>query len=325
MTADETPGQTGEEGTAEAPAESPSEAADFVPQDWESHAERLLRENADVSVVSFPKCGRTWLSLMATSYIARSLGEPEIAEHITEGRLRSLVPERERDYVLTLMRLREEGKVAPLLLFLHKVDYFLPYFWRPQTSSSTDRNIVLVRDPRDVVVSFYHHIVHKNRGRVSLKPKASVARDTSLPEFIYSDILGFRRIVRYMSTWIAWANETGGLVIHYEDLVAGADAEMTRFLRHSGIEDPDPALIEAVVRDYSFDTLRRAEKEMGKERIDPALRRMRKGKIGGFRDEVDAREVAFMDAVLLAERSEALDRYRPERPENATPPDASAG
>ncbi len=277
--------------------------------EWETKAEQLLRDNADVTVISFPKCGRTWLSLMATSYIARSMGRPDLAEHITEGRLRTLIPERERDYVKTLIALREEGATVPLIIFLHKVDYFRPYFFRQPTASRTEKNILLIRDPRDIIVSFYHHVVHKNRGRISLKPKARLSADTTLAEFIYSDLVGFRKVVAYLTDWLDWIAERDQSVVRYEDLVADTDATLSVFLRAAGVEDPDPGLVTAVVEEFSFDSLRRAEKERGPDRHDPSLRRMRKGKIGGFAAEADPREVAFMNDILEGATNPWLARY----------------
>lgn len=269
---------------------------------------RFVRDNADATVISFPKCGRTWLSLMSTTYIARSIGHPDLGGLSPTGQLRSLVPERERDYVRAVVKARQNGAEVPLLIFLHKVDYHAPYFLPQRPSSKTERNVVLLRDPRDVVVSFYYHVVHKSEGRVPGKPPSYLSPQTSLAEFIYSDCLGFRKILRYMAEWSAWAADHGA-VIYFEDLVADTAGTLARFLRDIGVSPGDDALVRSVAAEHNFSAVRDAERAMAPERVDPKLSRMRKGRVGGYVDEVDEREVAFMAAALAEANCPALERY----------------
>ena len=64
------------------------------------------------------------------------------------------------------------------------------------------RHILLLRDPRDVVVSHFHHIMRKNRGEVSVLGRPCVLpKDYDLSEFIHSDFFGIRHVVAYIEYW----------------------------------------------------------------------------------------------------------------------------
>lgn len=126
----------------------------------------FLEAAADATIISYPKSGRTWLSYLVSRYIAGYLGFSELHDGITgEGGLWTWAPEARRGYLAEVAKRRTGTRWAPLIRFIHLDSLGYPYF-APKTlgAPGTDRKIFLVRDPRDILVSHYHHIVDKNKG-----------------------------------------------------------------------------------------------------------------------------------------------------------------
>ena len=101
------------------------------------------RRRSDVVLVSFPKCGRTWLRVMIGRSFQRHFGLPDDADLVELDRLAELDPR------------------VPSVLVTHDDD---PQ-WKAPAEVERDKGsyrhgrvILLVRDPRDVIVSLYHQM-----------------------------------------------------------------------------------------------------------------------------------------------------------------------
>jgi len=277
-----------------------------------SETDRMLNRRQDVRVLSYPKSGRTWLGLMATWYVAHAIDRPDACWTVHKA-LESMTPWRAESYVNAVLEARNKGRWAPLIQFRHFAAYSQPYYQRPRIKKSgAERNIVLFRDPRDVVVSYYHHLVDYRRGRVRLGEGApsKLPKSYSLPEFVYSETLGFRKIVAYMAAAAGWAERSAAPIVHYEDIRSDPAAGLRTFLVACGIETPDQNLIARAVEACSFDRLKAAEAQSQGAAERKSLR-VRKGVVGGHREELDDREAEFMDAVLTEVGHPALARYLP--------------
>jgi hypothetical protein len=103
------------------------------------------------------------------------------------------------------------------------------------------RVVVLVRDPRRVVVTYYFRLRKRMRDPVAL--------DMDLSTFIRDETLGIRRIVAFMNTWHGAGKAVGALLfLHFEDLRDRPREEFPRLLTFLGIA-VDLELLEAVLRD----------------------------------------------------------------------------
>lgn len=275
----------------------------------------FLAEAADATILSYPKSGKTWVAYLITHYIARALGFREAFEGWTgEGGLRTFAPESRRGYLGAVAARRTLANWAPLVRFMHQDSLGYPYF-APKTlgAPGTERHVLLIRDPRDVLVSHFHHIVVKNKGVFDAhRDKPHLAADTEIGEFIRSDFLGIRHLLLYCAGWGRWAETGGKPVIYYEDLVAEPERTLTVLLRALGIGQPDEALVAQAVEAASFDRLQSAERSAKTEagRADDASsRRMRRGKAGGFVDELSAEDVAYLTRVMARADVPILRRY----------------
>lgn len=270
----------------------------------------LIRKHADVTVVSFPKSGRTWLSYMVTGYIGKYLGRPEISQHIVDGRLRTLVPERLTGYINGVLELRTPSRWAPLVLFEHKVKLSRPFNKRPYPPApTTPRNFLLVRDPRDVIISFFHHVIDLYKGKIP-GTGGEYTDETTLPAFIRSNRLGMPQLTSYLVHWANWASETGSTILFYEDIARDPRGALSSFLAEIGVSEVDAALVDEVIEETAFDRMKAAEIAAQRGRDDPSKRRMRGGKVGGFRTELSQEDVDYVNKTLESTMTGPLERYR---------------
>lgn len=244
---------------------------------------------ADVVFLSPGKSGRTWVRAMLSHVYHLSYGTPA-------------------DQLINRDRFYRLDRRSPRIFFSHGVQE--PYLVRRQLTAPglTGKTVIcLVRDPRDVVVSYGHQRRHRSKrpaaGRASAP--ASNATDRSLLDLVAAVS---SRVNRLRS--IADAHERGHL-FRYEDFHADPARELARLLRALDNDVPD-AHIEAAVRFAAFDNLQRRE-AAGFFRSDnlrpgdaaqPSSFKVRRGKVGGYRDELTAEQVAAVDQQIDA----VLDR-----------------
>lgn len=270
-----------------------------------------LKDEADLRVMSFPKCGRTWLAFMATSYIADALDIPAPGWDSGGEVLHSLLPERDPAFVSAVRMARRQGHgAARLIQFRHPGQMTIPYFVPEPINARGRQSALLLRHPGDVVVSYFHHIMDYGKGRVSGTNRTwSLDPETTLEEFIYSDLFGLRKIVAFMTGAARWAAEKNVPIIYFEDLRRSPETELGRLLEAAGIS-PEADRLARAVSDNSFDRLRRGE-QRGFPRRSPDRQRFRVGSSGRFQELVDDRGRALADRLIRRSGAEALSRYAP--------------
>lgn len=258
-----------------------------VPHHWRRRAVAMLPRQAllwlrgartDVYMVSFPKCGRTWLRVM----VGRAM---QLHYGLEEGR-----------GIVELHRLAEQKAGVPCIYASHDDFWFQA---RPEDLDDDkmryrgSRVVLLVRDPRDVIVSFYHH---------------RSARDFSgsIDDFIDQREGGFRSLLAFYDNWAANLETPAEcLVVRYEDLHASTGDELRRVLDFIGIAVSDDVLDEAVGYG-SFDNMRRLEERnaLGTEKLKPRkpgdyrTYKTRRGTVGGHRDELTAGQIGRLDELM---------------------------
>ena len=114
-----------------------------------------------------------------------------------------------------------------------------------------DRRVVLlVRDPRDVIVSLYHQM-HGGRRRQDVAP---VDASSTVPSG------GFASLLAFYDAWAAALDVPAAvLVVRYEDLHADPAGELTRVLAFAGAADVPYAVVADAVEQGAFATMRRFE------------------------------------------------------------------
>lgn len=247
--------------------------------------ERFLRsamDQVDAVLASYPKSGRTWLRFALSCYFSRAaqLGlSPDLSTTFR------ILPNLDRDPLRGLPGFAFGGNPGvPLIAVSHRAYERALFQDRPV--------IFLIRDPRDVMVSAYFHAT-RHKGRYTGTIKAFIADpDQGLP-----------MLVRYLNGW------AGGLQAHRHHIVSyeAMSADQASTLRDILLFLQLPCNLEAVhhaVRESRFEAMQQTEQQAGipghsYDLGDNESLRMRRGKAGGFRDYLDADDIARIDRLCL--------------------------
>ena len=258
---------------------------------------------AFANVVSYPKSGRTWFSTLYFHYTRFYFNEPVI-------RAKSLyTPERNRVFQEMLSR-RACGGVFPVCRFAHLGSSRLKPFerqpapWPDRTDATlTHPTVLIVRDPRDVVVSHYHHLRALD---------GSIEPDLMLEEFIRG-AWGIRRVVRFMNMWAEHvrANDSRLAICSFEELRRDAAAAFSAAMTFLGAPIDAGALARAV-EESTFERLQEQERSQRVDRklsLDPDSFRFRQGTVGAHTHELSASDRDYLDTIVARHLDPAFLPY----------------
>jgi alcohol sulfotransferase len=236
-----------------------------------------IARSTDAFLISYPKSGRTWLRFLLSNYFA-------IANHletpVTLHTMFSVVPNFALDSVRGVPAFRFAGQI-PRIDVSHFS--FHPILFR-------DRPVViLVRDPRDVVVSSYFHAArHKHRFTGSIE------------EFVLDEKQGLPKLVDYLNGWAGGLDGRRHHVVSYEMLASDPQGTLEDVLTFLGVRIDEQALRQAIEAS-SFSAMR--EREMAEgipahdyDMSDDESLRMRRGKTGGYVDYLSSQTIGVIDA-----------------------------
>lgn len=186
----------------------------------------LRRE--DVFLVSYPRSGNTWMRFLLCNLVSLCHWE---GRPIDFTLLNKTMPELG---VNSLLRSWPYSAI-PRVVKTHRP--YTPLFRR-------QRAIGIIRDPRDVMVSFYHYA----------QDRKGIYHGT-FGDFIRSPRFGLTRWFQHYHSWAAhWS-----LVVRYEELSKDPVSEFNRVLAELGVTYPDSLVREAVSR-ATIAGIRQAEK-----------------------------------------------------------------
>lgn len=292
------------------------------------------QRSRDVSgwVVSFPKAGRTWLMFLYVYYgVYGLLGDR--ADEFIENELPFTFRLSKSKQFRDLLSRHEGGtgspRPVPLLAFTHALPPRTPYYALdldlPESAWAESRVLLLVRDPRDTVVSFFHHTgsrgIRGTRARDvrDVRPRnVPLPEDMELSEFIRSESLGVRAIVSYLNQAIAQAesNQTSFEVLFYEDMLADAAGQLEKLLGFFGVREIDESAIRRAVERASLTNLQGRERQrrarQGRDITNLSAFRFRRGEAGSHMDELTADDVLYLDRVIDTHLHPRFARYRSE-------------
>ena len=267
-------------------------------------------------ILSAPKSGRTWLSYLYAYYAVYCLAGARAEQFIDEEFTPTAHIYRPLEHpgLSGLLKRGEPHGWRPVRAAHHFAAQ--PYFQlRVELFRVKERSVVfLVRDPRDVVVSYFHHTMQR-AGRALAHGKPSLSADVNLSEFLRSETHGIRAIVAYMNQVMKGGPKAFEQfnIVAFEDLVTNTADVFAGVLRWFGAPVHEDALIRAVTR-ASFEKLQRIEiARRVRKQVDPlaldALR-FRRGIPGGFRSELNLADISYLDRVIECHLSPELGRYR---------------
>jgi len=257
-------------------------------------AESLLLDGADAAVVSYGKSGRTWLRLMLSRFYQRRHGLPE-GTFLEYDNLSRRVP------------------AIPTLFFTHGnyLRDFTGHFEAVAEDFRHRRVLLLVRDPRDVAVSQFFQWAHRmNPHKRWLNRYPPKDDELSVWQFVSEHEAGLDRAISFLDVWAEAASKLEAIeVVRYEDMRSEPEVVLHRVLRFLGA-DPDQAGVRDAVEYAKFDNMRRLEEELqvsaSGRRLVPGERgksdsyKVRRAKVGGWRDYFDEQQIAALDARVIA-------------------------
>ena len=258
---------------------------------FRGYEEKKKLEAADAAVVSFGKSGRTWVRVMLWRYFAAKNG------YASEG-------------ISGFNEFRDRHPNVPVLFFTHD-NYLKDWFGHDRKAEiyAGLPTVLLVRDPRDTAVSQFFQWKHRMEARKKVINDYPLPDDTSVHDFIAGEQAGLPKIIGFMNDWADAAPKMKKLlVVRYEDLRSDTGTQLRRILEFLG-QHPTDAELDDAVGFASIDNMRRMEtenaKKLGGQRSmkpgnadDPSSFKVRRGKVGGWRDYVTDEQADALDRMV---------------------------
>jgi alcohol sulfotransferase len=251
---------------------------------------RLAR--ADVVFVSHAKAGRTWVRVMISRLYQRKyhIQDNEIIEHDNFHAVNSSIP----------------------VFFFSMSNYIADV--RPikgeHSPFQRKKLIFLARHPADTAVSHYFQLCGRtNQDLLDVKRLPANLSGTPIHEFMTNSDYGLPSVIRYMNRWAeALESHPQHLLLRYEDIRARPEFWLERtseFLGESFSQDE----IEDAVEFASFNKLKEKERAnyfqnsriQARDAQNLESYKVRRGKVGGYRDYFKDEEIAWIDQLVEQE------------------------
>ena len=228
----------------------------------------------DTFVVSYPRSGNTW-----TRFLIANLLHPE--EPVTFATIERIVPDSEAQSSRTL-------RAVPRPRVIKSHQYFHPRFRKV---------IYIVRDPRDVVLSYYD-FQRKYRHIKDGHPLSQYVRD------FVGGALGsgdWGTWAENVQSWISTRQgQPGFLLLRYEDMSANTLHELTKLASFLRIE-PETQLLSNTIERSSAERLRQLERVQADQWVSTKNKRsdipfVRTATSGGWKEQLPPDEIATIEA-----------------------------
>jgi len=246
----------------------------------------------DTYIISFPKCGRTWLNMLLGEYFSKTLNIENVSA----------------DIKLNLTKIYSLfSDNIPNITFTHdnNKNFYLPAE-KLKSNIKKYKNskvVFLVRDPRDVLISSYF----EKTKRIKLGKREKGFWEPfkgSISDYVYEKNGGFETIIRFYNIWEKNKSVPKDfLLLKYEELHIDTEKEFEKLLHFIGIKDINKEFIKKSVDAASFSNMQKIEKKGGtkSDKLKPAdindvnSYKTRKGKIGDYKNHFTAEEIEYLN------------------------------
>jgi len=255
---------------------------------------------ASFLIIGHPKSGNTWLKVMISRLYQLRYDLPE-SKLINTDEFARRIPEIPRlaatngcySYEQEVGRLLEEGAAAN------------PLREKPV--------LFLARHPIDIAVSWYHQFTKRQSRAKQELINASIEhpidrQTVDMWDFVRHSDIGLPFLIEYQNRWARNVRALPhGLMVRYEDLRAEPLATLGRILEHVGHPFPEEE-VRAAVEWGSFENLQKLETSgtfrQGGMRLvnrgDPSTYKVRRGKVGGYREDFAPEQAAELEELVRA-------------------------
>lgn len=247
----------------------------------------------NVYLVSYPKCGRTWLRLLMISALRRQFG----IQHAP--------------HTLELFEITQGAPQLPRILVTHGGS---PHLGTPDQISTNasayakSKVVLLIRDPRDALVSLYFHMKYRCGSDIG-----------ELHDFIHGRQGGIDTVIAFYNQWAADRTTPKAFhVIRYESLHARPVNELTTLFHFLGIHDMEEDSLRYAVDQCCFARMRdlehrdalRCDKLRPGDVSNTESYKTRRGVVGGFRDYLSPTQIQTLEARINTGLSDFFGDYK---------------
>jgi hypothetical protein len=259
----------------------------------ESSAELPLKE--PTFICSYPKSGRTWLRFIIANYLS-ALYELDVT--IDFHTVFTLIPNHEKDEKRGLAAYGyAQDERIPLIVSSHGS-------YGPQFAGHDV--VFIIRSPMDVLVSSYFHDTRQWK-----------SYNGDLKTYIRDKNFGLDRLIEYLNSWSAALEQHRALVLSYEEMQRDTVVAAKRTIGFLELPIVDEYVLRAIEAS-AIERMRELEAAHGipGHEYDPAdenARRVRKGKVGGYREYFSSGDegwiLRYCDERLSAMSKELLGEF----------------
>lgn len=235
--------------------------------------ENSLRKT-DIFLVGHPKSGNTWLA-----YMLAVLNNNDYEQRVNVSNVGGFIPTiHDADH-----RIAEYSNLSDPRIFRNE---------GPKYPELYPKTIYILRDPRSVLLSYYHHCVH-DTGIADWKIADFV--DEMITQGCIRTLEPF--LIRWdqqVEAWLERAQSQPVLFVKYEDLKEDCYAVLDRINKFVNLECDENTLKMAVERG-GFSNMRKDEEQYGAESFPGEKGQkgffVRKGKVDSWKEEMPAEAV----------------------------------
>ncbi len=260
--------------------------------------EMAKAQRANFLIIGHPKSGNTWLKAMISRLYQQRYDLPE-SKLINTDEFARKIPEIPR-LAATNGHYSYESEVGKLLAV-----------GVPDSPLRHKPVLFLARHPIDIAVSWYHQFTKRqSRAKQELINHAitnPIDRHTvEMWDFVRHSDIGLPSLIEYQNTWARNIRMLPqGLLTRYEDLRAEPVPTLLEITQLMGADFSEEE-IRAAVEWGSFDNLQKLETQgtfsQGGMKLvnanDPSTYKVRRGKVGGYREDFDEHQVAELEALV---------------------------
>jgi hypothetical protein len=166
----------------------------------------------DIYLVSYPKSGNTWFRFLLANLL---ISHFEIDRAVNFFSISELIPD-----IHTSRYLCDRGFFA---------DYYLPRIIKSHANYNPyyNRVILLIRDPRDVCVSYYYF----------LQQRGTIPSSWTISDFIRNKKYGINAWIKHSRSWYRLLHDRQIIqVFRYEDLLKEPEIQLTKIADLFGLK-----------------------------------------------------------------------------------------
>ena len=239
------------------------------------------KDSETTYIISYPKSGRTWLRVMLGKALCDHYGLDE------------------RDLLRT-RRLTAASGLNPVEFRHDGSSLTRGKHWSELSADKSeyreDRVALLVRDPKDVIVSSYFQATR----RVGVY-------DGALSQFVRSGRFGIRKVVAFLKAWhVSRSVPREFVLLPYENMMHNAQDTLKTLLDFAGADEVAPSTIAGAVEFARFENMRKLEQKDSfqndilrpADQRDPESFKVPRGKVGGYSEYLTEDDVRYIDSIV---------------------------